>query len=55
MVVVDHCFGGYYEERFTEIDPHFDFRLFLVHTPYGANSVNEFGRVQTKDVLFGSN
>ncbi len=33
IVVVDHCLGGYFEERFTVIDPHFGFRLFLVHVP----------------------
>ncbi len=47
--------GAHLEERFTVIDPHFDFRLFLVHAPWGANPVNEFGRAQRIDVLFGSN
>ncbi len=55
IVVAGHCLGGHFEKRFTVIDPHFDFRLFLGHAPLGANPVNEFGCVQTIDVLFGSN
>ncbi len=51
IVVVDHCLGGHSEERFTVIDSHFEFRLFLVHASWGANSVSEIG--QTKDALFG--
>ncbi len=43
IVVVDRCLGGHFEERFTVIDLHFDFRFFLVHAPLGINAVNEFG------------
>ncbi len=35
IVVVDHYLGGHFEERFTVIDPHFDFRLLLVHARKG--------------------
>ncbi len=33
IVVVDHCLGAHLEERFTVVDPHFDFRLFLFLAP----------------------
>ncbi len=53
-VVVRHH-GGHCDERFTESNPHSDFRLALVRSPYGANRATELGRVQTIDDRIGTN